>query len=182
MTVIYTAILVCEVAFWVFVGAGLAARYLVGRPRLGLVLLLGSPLTDLALLTLTAMHLHTGAAPTQAHALAAAYLGITLAFGHSLVRWADRHAAHRLGSGPVPPKAVRIGRDKVRYEWREFGKAGVAWLVSCLILAGLAGVAGGIDESEVLVGNAGMFTVILGIWFATGPAPATIGAARWRNG
>ncbi len=124
------------------------------------------------------MHLHSGAAPTQAHALAAAYLGVTLAFGHSLIRWADQHVAHRFGSGPPPAKPSRVGRDKVRYEWREFGKAGLAWLVSCLILVGLARVAGGGGESQVLLGNAGMFTVILFIWFATGPAPATIGAAR----
>ena len=178
---IYTGILICEVGFWVFVGAGLLARYLLGRPRLGVLLLLGSPLTDLALLTLTAMHLHSGAAPTQAHALAAAYLGVTLAFGHSLVRWADQRVAHRLGSGPPPARPRSVGRDKARYEWREFGKAGIAWLVSCLILVGLAGVAGGGAESQVLLGNAGMFTVVLVIWFATGPAPATIGAARPRH-
>ncbi len=40
---IYTGILICEVGFWVFVGAGLLARYLLGRPRLGVLLLLGSP-------------------------------------------------------------------------------------------------------------------------------------------
>ena len=142
---------------------------------------MGSPFADVVLLVLTALHLHGGAAPTQAHALAAGYLGVTLAFGHSLVQWADRHAAFRLAGGPKPAKQSRTGSEKLRYEWREFGKATIAWLVTCLILFVLAVFAGGADDARVLLGSAGMFTMVLVIWFATGPVPAALGARRQRE-
>ena len=177
---IYGAILVCEVSFWLFLGAGLLARYHLGQRLLGILLLMGSPFADVVLLVLTALHLHGGAAPTQAHALAAGYLGVTLAFGHSLVKWADRHAAFRLAGGPRPVKHSRTGSEKLRYEWREFGKATIAWLVTCLILLVLALFAGA-DDAQVLLGSAGMFTMVLVIWFATGPLPAALGARRQRE-
>jgi len=174
--VIYSAILVCEIAFWAFLLAGLGARYLLASPRLGALLLLGSPVADVALLALTAKHLQAGAAPTQAHALAAAYLGVTVAFGPSLVRWADRRVAFRLVSGPRPVATPRTGHDRLRHEWREFGKAVTAWLITCLILLGLAELVADRHEAQVLLGNIGMLSLVLLIWFATGPLPAAVRA------
>ena len=46
-------ILAAEVAFWLILLSGLAARYVFGRPRLGLALLVATPLVDLALLGAT---------------------------------------------------------------------------------------------------------------------------------
>ena len=179
---ILAAIVVCEIAFWVFLVAGLLARYVLRRRGLGAALLLASPFVDLALLVLIAVDLHRGADPTQAHAMAAAYIGVTVAWGHSLVRWADQRVAYRFASGPPPDRPPKVGPEKVRYEWREFGKAGVFWLVSCLILLALAVIAGDVSGDNILIGFAGVLSVVIVIWFATGPLPAIVNPANRRSG
>ncbi|WP_407342151.1 hypothetical protein [Pengzhenrongella phosphoraccumulans] len=79
----------CEVGFWVLLGAGLVARYALRRPRLGAALLVGVPLVDLVLLAATVLDLRAGSTATFVHGLAAAYIGFSVAFGHSTIRWAD---------------------------------------------------------------------------------------------
>lgn len=171
-------IVFCELAFWVFLGGGLIARYLLRRPRLGMALLLGSPAADLALLVLTAVDLHRGAAATQAHALAALYLGFTVAFGHRTVNWADRHFAYRFAGGPPPSKQARDGQLRVDHEWREFRRAGLAWAISCAVLLGLTAVVGDLDRARALSGYVAVVSVVLVIWFLTGPVPAIVAARR----
>ncbi len=163
------AIVATEVAFWVFLIAGLTARYVLRRPRLGLALLLGSPAADLVLLALTAGDLHSGAAPTQAHALAAAYLGFTIAFGHDLVSWADRRFAHRFAGAPLAAKPHRGGAERVRHEWREFRKAALFWAISVGLLLGLSALVGDVERAQPLLGYVVVLTITLGIWFVVGP-------------
>lgn len=67
-------ILTGEVAFWAFVLGGLAARYLLRRPRLGLALLLTTPVVDLALIAATVVDLRVGATAGVFHGLAAIYV------------------------------------------------------------------------------------------------------------
>ena len=50
---ILTAIVVCEVAFWLAVLGGLTMRYVLRRPRAGAILLVAAPVIDVALLALT---------------------------------------------------------------------------------------------------------------------------------
>ncbi len=164
-----TAIVATEVAFWVFLMAGLAARYVLRRPRLGLVLLLGSPAADLALLVLTARDLQSGAAPTQAHAIAAAYLGFSLAFGHDLVRWADGRFARRFGGAPLAAKPHRTRTERVRHEWREFRKAALFWAISVGLLLGLSALVGDVERAQPLLGFVVVLTLTLGIWLVAGP-------------
>ncbi len=95
-------IVACEILFWVFLGAGLTARYLLRRPTLGAVLLVGAPLVDVVLLVATTIDLRGGAEASWSHGLAAAYIGFSVAFGHSIIRWADGRFAHRFAGGPAP--------------------------------------------------------------------------------
>ncbi len=178
---ILIAIAVCEIAFWAFLGTGLAARYLAGRPRLGAALLFASPLSDVVLLGLTAIDLRAGTAPSNAHLLAAAYLGFSVAFGHGVIRWADQQFAYRFGGGPPPVKSPRTGSDKMRHEWREFGKATLAWAISGSVLIGLAALNEEPARAVPLLHFTGVLTIVLGVWFVTGPLPATIRAAHQRK-
>ena len=175
---ITAAILVAEAAFWLLLVAGLATRYLPRRPRLGLVLLLGSPVADLGLLMLTAVDLHRGGTPTQAHALAAAYLGFTVACGHDVVRWADQRFAAWFASGPPAAKPRVTAAERIRNEWREFGKAAVFWAVSVVLLLGLSALVGDVQQAQPLLGYAVVLTVVLGIWFIAGPVATSLGALR----
>jgi hypothetical protein len=91
------------------------------------------------LLVATVIDLSRGATADFTHGLAAAYIGVSLAFGHSMVRWADQRFAYRFAGGPAPWRPPSGGRARARHEWREFAKAALAWAVSCgLLLAAIA--------------------------------------------
>src|SRR5262245_37285979 len=104
-----TLILACEVGFWILLVSGLAARYLWRRRRLSTVLLAAVPLVDLVLLAATVVDLQRGATAGFAHGLAAAYIGFSVAFGPSMIRWADERFAHRFAGGAPPWRPPRGG-------------------------------------------------------------------------
>lgn len=131
---IVSAIIAAEVAFWVVLAAGLATRYLLRMRRTSVVLLLAVPLVDVALLVVTAVDVHGGAEPSTAHGLAALYLGFTVAYGHTVIAWADRHMAHRLGGGPKPVKVKRYGWERAWEEWRLWGLTLIAVAISLGVL------------------------------------------------
>src|SRR5687768_8051858 len=109
-----TLIAACEVGFWVVLGAGLAARYLLRWRRVSTVLLICVPLVDVVLLTATIIDLSGGGSASTVHGLAAVYLGVSVAFGHSMMRWADQRFAHWFADGPPPVKPPKSGRERVR--------------------------------------------------------------------
>ena len=157
-------IVACEIGFWVVLGAGLVTRYLLGRRRLGAVLLTLVPFVDLVLLVATVIDLSDGATAGFQHGLAAAYIGFSVAFGPSMIRWADERFAHRFAGGPPPWRPPRGGRARARYEWREFGKALIAWAVSCGLLAAAIAIVGDAARTEELLGWIVRLTMIVGIW------------------
>ncbi|MGC9670425.1 hypothetical protein ACNTMW_28260 [Planosporangium sp. 12N6] len=171
---VLTVIVVCEIAFWVVLLAGLAARYPLRRPRLGAVLLAGVPLVDLVLLVATVLDLHGGVKATEAHGLAAVYLGFSVAFGSSMVRWADVRFAHRFAGGPPPRKVPKRGPERVRYEWREFGKGLVAWTVACALLWGAVWYIDSPERTGALVAWTHRLTVVMVIWFVFWPLWETL--------
>ncbi|MFI0368679.1 hypothetical protein ACH35V_12415 [Actinomadura sp. 1N219] len=162
--VLIAIIAACEIGFWVVLAAGLAARYLLRLRRTGAVLLLCVPLVDLVLLVATAIDLRGGATAGFAHGLAAAYIGYSVAFGHSMVRWADQRFAHRFAGGPPPRRKPGHGRTRTRYEWREFGKAAVATAIACGLLLAMIAWVGDPDRTEALLGWLARLGTVLAIW------------------
>jgi hypothetical protein len=157
-------IVATEIGFWVVLGTGLAARYLFHRRRLSTVLLASVPLVDLVLLIATVIDLSGGATADFKHGLAAAYIGFSVAFGHSVIRWADERFAHRFAGGPPPWRPPRSGRERARYEWRELGKAALAWAISVGLLLAAIAIVGDADRTEALLGWIARLTMILAIW------------------
>ena len=157
-------ILACEIGFWVLLGAGLATRYLLRRPRAGAILLAAVPAVDLVLLAATVVDLRGGATAGFTHGLAAAYIGVSLAFGHGMVRWADERVAHRFAGGPPPSRPPRHGAARVRHEWREFGKAALAWAVACALLLAAIALVGDAARTQALEDWLVRLTTILAVW------------------
>ena len=155
----------CEIAFWVVLAVGLLLRYPLRRPRAGAVVLAAVPLVDLVLLVACAADLAGGATAGSRHVLAALYLGFSLAFGPSMVRWADVRFAHRFAGGPKPQKPA----DKRAHEWRLFRLAAVAWAVTCALLGAGIWWIGDPARTVALKAGAGQVTVVLVIWFVVGP-------------
>ncbi|MCD2187417.1 hypothetical protein [Actinomycetospora soli] len=163
------AIVVGEIAFWLFLVAGLAARYVLRAPRLGLVLLAGTLLVDVAVLTTAVVDVRAGGAATFVHGLAALYVGTSVAFGRSIIAWADGHAAHRWAGADRPRRVPRHGRERAAHEWRLFAR----WLLAAALAAGAIGLV------VVLAGPGARVTaltdwfprlgVVTAVWFLTGP-------------
>lgn len=125
----------CEVAFWLVILAGLLVRYPLHRPRLGLALLACVPLVDLALLAATAVDLRSGATARVEHGVAAIYVGFSLAYGHSMIHWADVRFAHRFAAGPAPQRLH--GAAYTRHCWDDVVRTGIAAVIAGGLTAGL---------------------------------------------
>lgn len=169
-----------EIAFWVFLAAGLAARYVLRLRRASTVLLLCVPLVDVVLVVACLADVATGAPPGPVHGMAALYLGVTVAFGHSLVRWADVRFAHRVAGGPPPEPKPRGGPARTRREWREWTKMLITAAITAAVTASIALVAGaGVPPpvewpADPLWSWPARAAIVALIWFAVGPLWATI--------
>ncbi|TDQ53390.1 hypothetical protein [Actinorugispora endophytica] len=160
---IVTAILACEVLFWVLLLGGLASRYLLRARRLSTLLLLLVPVLDVALLAIIALHLRSGGHADLGHGIGVLYLGFTVAYGHSLVRWADARFAHRFAGGPPPPKAPASGPLKVRYEAVAWLRGVLAAAIGAAVLTALVWYVGDAERTGALLGfyqPLAVFTVI----------------------
>lgn len=158
---ILIAIVACEIGFWVAIVAGLALRYLARRPRLGAIALLLAPVIDIALLTLVAIDLIGGATASWHHALAALYIGISVAYGHRMVAWADHRFARRLGTAEPKPKL--FGAAYTVACWRDAGLTAVAMGIAAGILWVLILVVGAPARTSELQAFFPVLGVIAGI-------------------
>jgi hypothetical protein len=179
---IFAAIVLCEIGFWVVLAAGLAARYLLRRRRLGAVLLAGVPLVDLALLVFTVIDLRSGGRAETVHGLAAVYLGTSIAFGPSLVRWADVRFAHRFAGGPAPAPAPRGGSwARATKEWRDFGRACLAGAISAVLLLGAIALVGDRADTGPLWAWLPKIGIVLAVWLVGWPVVETARAVQPRS-
>ncbi|MEU8912708.1 hypothetical protein [Streptomyces nigrescens] len=137
--------------FWIFLVGGLAARYAAGRRILGGALLLCVPLIDVVLLGATVLSIQDGAGPTVWHGLSAAYLGITVVYGHRTVRWADAKFARRFGGSSAPPRPKLHGRAAVVDAWKSWFRFLLAYAISVGLIFGLVVLAGTFDKGAPLL-------------------------------
>ncbi|GAA3741635.1 hypothetical protein HDA32_003411 [Spinactinospora alkalitolerans] len=149
---IVALILACEAMFWVLVLGGLAARYLLRMRRTSTVLLLLVPVLDVVLLTVIAVHLRGGGTADSSHGIGALYLGFTVAYGHSVIRWADARFAHRFAGGPPPPRPPKRGAARLRREWAAWLRGLAACLVGAGALLGLTLFTGDPERTAALDG------------------------------
>lgn len=168
-----TAIIACEVGFWILILAGLTARYPLNMPRTGMVLLATTPAVDLLLLTFTVVDLRSGGEPNAAHGLAALYLGFSVVFGHRMITWADRTYRRRVRHEDVPDPRPTGYAPKLHAEIRDFLLAvvaagiAVAVLEICVLL--VHGTPHAAEATDTLRGWYGPLGGILVIWLFTGP-------------
>ncbi|MEU9861242.1 hypothetical protein AB0D99_10215 [Streptomyces sp. NPDC047971] len=172
-------IVACDVLFWVLLVGGLATRYIAGRRRLGGALLVCVPLVDVVLLAATVVSVRDGAEPSVWHGLSAAYLGITVVYGHSTLRWADRKFARRYGGVPEPAAPTPYGRRAIVAAWLSWLRFLLAYAIGVVLTAGLIALVGGVSEGAPMLVWLNPLTKILvysAIWpivttFRPGAAP-----------
>lgn len=86
---IVTLIILAEVLMWVCIGLVIFARYKLENKPLSIFFFLLMIVVNIVLLILTSLDLKNGGDATFAHGLAAIYIGISIAFGRSMIRYAD---------------------------------------------------------------------------------------------
>ena len=158
-------IVAAEIAFWLTLISGLAARYVLGRPRLGLALIVATPAVDLALLGATTIDLRGGGEAGLPHALAAVYIGVSVAWGKRIVDWADARFAHRFAAAPAPEPPPHTGRPHAARQRREWLRHLTAWSTGTALLGLGVLVVGDLERTEALLNVAALWTLILAIDF-----------------
>lgn len=146
-------IIACEIAFWVILGLALTCRYVFRLGRLSTVLLILVPVVDVVLLVATVLDLRNGASADFKHGLSAAYIGFSVAYGHSIIKWADARFAHRFGGGPAPVKPPKYGAARAAHEWKIAGMTGLS-----------AGIAAGLLQIMIWWVDDGARTEALSGW------------------
>jgi hypothetical protein len=163
--VVLILIVAAEIAFWGVLLSGLVARYVLRRPRIGLALLAATPFVDLVLLVATTIDLRRGGEAALPHALAAVYIGVSVAWGRRLLTWADARFAHRFAGGPSPARPARAGRRHAAHQRREWGRHLIAWATGTALLGLGILLVGDIDRTLALVNVAALWTLVLAIDF-----------------
>lgn len=162
MNPIVTLIIVCEIAFWIVIAAGLVARYVFRRQRLGLVLLALTPLVDLVLFVAAGLDLYGGAVAGTPHALAAVYIGVSLAFGKPMIAWADERFRYYIAKeGPPPVK--RFGLAYAKHYFVGWLRHAAAFAIGGALLAGTILWIGDAARTEALGQTLRLWAVVLGV-------------------
>ncbi|MHA6481454.1 hypothetical protein ACX1C1_06025 [Paenibacillus sp. strain BS8-2] len=162
-----TAIIICcEIGFWVLVLAGLACRYLLRQKKLGGFLLILTPIVDFILIVATVIDLRDGATASLVHSLSAIYIGVSIAYGHKMIRWADERFAFRFAGGPAPAHKPKHGPAHAAYERRMWFYHLLAWAIGCLSLYGMISYVDDVARTEALSGTIHLWSIIVAIDFA----------------
>ncbi|TDW64172.1 hypothetical protein EDF51_1143 [Curtobacterium sp. PhB25] len=156
-----SGIVFCEVAFWVAVLGGLTARYVFRRPRLGVAMLLAAPVVDAVLLVLVTVDLLGGGTASWHHGLAAIYIGVSVAYGHRMIAWADVRFIHRFAGGPAPERLS--GRRYTLRCWGDVARTGLAVLIAAGILGGLIVLVANPARTIELQGTFALLGVVFGV-------------------
>jgi hypothetical protein len=155
----------CEIGFWVCLAAGLGARYVFHAKKTGAFLLALSPVVDLVLLVVTAIDLRNGGEPGGVHGLAALYIGLSVAHGRAMIRWADDRAAYWAGRAPKPAPAY--GAQYTAICWRGFARTVAGCLVAWGLIAGLGYFSGNPQAVTALnewIRILGFIVLVDGVW------------------
>lgn len=121
------ATLLAEISFWVCLFAGLVLRYPFKMPKVGLALLVATPVIDLLLLVFSYLSLKESGEANFFHGFAAFYIAFSLVFGYDVIRSFDRKYAGK-DSKPADKAARR----------KQFLKCVFACIITAILLgAGL---------------------------------------------
>lgn len=141
-------ILLAEIAFWIVISAGLVSRYIWKRQRLSIVLLALTPVIDLALLMLTAIDLRNGEAASVVHGIAAIYIGASVAYGKTMIEWADEKF-HQWVLKQPKEKEQLFGKAKGIHELKMWSRHIVAYGIGSALLYGMIQYIGDSGNTDV---------------------------------
>ncbi|OAB45473.1 hypothetical protein [Paenibacillus glacialis] len=152
----------CEIAFWVFILLGLTCRYILKLEKLGILLLVCTPVTDLILLIVTGVDLYNGTIATTAHALAAVYIGVSIGFGKSMIAWVDIRFKYYVTKQGVAPNKL-TGMEHAKHYSKGFVRHMVAYVIGCGLIMGMVYIINDPARTEALSNMMKTWSIILGV-------------------
>ncbi|MGP4074668.1 hypothetical protein [Halobacillus sp. K22] len=162
MNLIGWMIVFCEIGFWIVILLGLVTRYVFRKEKLGLIFLALTPVIDLILLITTGIDLYLGATATIAHAIAAVYIGVSVAFGKSMIEWADvRFRYYIMREGPPPEKLA--GMAHATQYLKGWGRHVLAYLIGSLFLVSLIYMINDPSRTAALSDTLRLWSLVLGV-------------------
>lgn len=157
-------IILAEISFWIFILLGLMTRYIIKQGKLSIWFFGATPLIDFTLLILTIFDLKNGADATMAHGIAAIYIGVSIAYGKQMIKWADiKFQYYFLKIDNRPAKLY--GMERGKKEIRDFFKHLIAYLIGGTFLWGMIYFLGNKTNTENLMNTWRIWSTILGIDF-----------------
>ena len=154
----------CEIMFWIVIILGLVTRYVLNLNKLGIFLLALTPLIDLALLITAGIDLYHGATATVAHAIAAVYIGISIGFGKSMVKWADERFLYYVKKDGIKPGRL-YGLDYAKHYLKGFGKHVVSFLIGAGLLVLVIFLIHNSSQTQALLDVLRIWAIVLGVDF-----------------
>ncbi len=126
-------IIAAEIAFWIVILLGLIARYILKKPKLSLFLLSLTLVIDFLLILLTAVDLKKGTPASISHGIAAIYIGVSIAYGKTMISWADERFQRWFFK--TEDKKVRlVGAAKGKHEIKMLIRHVIAFLIGVGLL------------------------------------------------
>lgn len=160
MSFVAWMIVASEIGFWIVIALGLITRYVFKRKKLGLFFLALTPVIDFILLITTSVDLYNGETATNIHALAAVYIGVSIGFGKSLIKWADEHFQYYvMKQGPKPVK--RYGMDYAMHYLKGWGRHVISFIIGAGLLVGMIYIINDPSRTEALTGILRIWSIIL---------------------
>ncbi|QDP99141.1 hypothetical protein FOH38_00470 [Lysinibacillus fusiformis] len=126
-------IISAEIAFWIVIIVGLICRYVFKKPKLSIFFFALTPVIDLLLVLLTAMDLKAGTPASTAHGIAAIYIGVSIAYGKTMISWADVKFQQWILKASIQ-KETLTGLAKGKHEMKLLGRHIVAYIIGAGLL------------------------------------------------
>ncbi len=124
-----------------------------------------TPAVDLIVLVASVADLQGGATASSWHALAAVYIGVSVAFGPRIIAWADARFASRFADATPPPRPPRGGPEHARREREGWYRHVLAYVIGGALLLTAIVLVGEADRTEALLQMLRVWTLVLGIDF-----------------
>lgn len=170
MNLIVIGIIACEIGFWVLLLGGLAARYLLRLQRLSTGMLIAVPILDVLLLSLISWDLLVNeTTATFVHGLGAVYLGFTVSEGRGIIRRVDAWFAHRFAEGPEPYRVPKGGIERVRHEWKSWGRMVLTATIASAVLGAMILLVRDAERTAELVNWFRILGIATGVWLVGWP-------------
>lgn len=164
MNTIAWLIIACEVGFWIVIIAGLFIRYFLKKKTLGLIFLAMTPIIDILLLVATTIDLMRGATATSIHGIAAIYIGISIAYGKSMIAWADqKFKFHIMKDGTKPLK--KYGYDHAKQEAKGAFRHVLAFIIGATFLFIMIKVINEPSKTNALLDILKLWALVLAVDF-----------------